>query len=33
PYKERIELGDILIVVGTRPQINHLLELCGRCST
>ena len=33
PYKERIELGDILIVVGTRPQINHFLELCGRCST
>ncbi|MCY0867150.1 MAG: cation:proton antiporter regulatory subunit [Aquificaceae bacterium] len=33
PYKEKIELGDILIVVGTRPQINHFLELCGRCST
>ncbi len=33
PYKEKIELGDILIVVGTRMQINHLLELCGRCST
>ena len=33
PYKERIELGDTLIVVGTRPQINHFLELCGRCST
>ena len=32
PYKEKIELGDILIVVGTRPQINHFLELCGRCS-
>ncbi|MFN7065221.1 MAG: cation:proton antiporter regulatory subunit [Aquificaceae bacterium] len=33
PYKERIELGDILIVVGTRSQINHFLQLCGRCST
>ncbi len=33
PYKERIELGDVLIVVGTRMQINHFLELCGRCST
>ncbi|MEN3039879.1 MAG: TrkA C-terminal domain-containing protein, partial [Candidatus Kryptonium sp.] len=33
PYKEKIEPGDILIVVGTRPQIKHLLELCGRCST
>ncbi len=33
PYKERIEAGDILIVVGTRQQLNHLLELCGRCST
>ncbi len=33
PYKEKIELGDVLIVVGTRPQINHFLELCGRCST
>ncbi len=32
PHKEKIELGDILIVVGTRPQINHFLELCGRCS-
>ncbi len=33
PYRERIEAGDILIVVGTRQQLNHLLELCGRCST
>ncbi len=33
PYRERIELGDVLIVVGTRMQINHFLELCGRCST
>ncbi len=33
PYREKIELGDILIVVGTRPQINHFMELCGRCST
>ncbi|MCS6875443.1 MAG: cation:proton antiporter regulatory subunit [Aquificaceae bacterium] len=33
PYKERIEVGDILIVVGTRQQINKFLELCGRCST
>ncbi len=33
PYKEKIELGDVLIVVGTRMQINHFLELCGRCST
>ncbi|MCS7170775.1 MAG: cation:proton antiporter regulatory subunit [Aquificaceae bacterium] len=33
PYKEKIELGDILIVVGTRQQISHFLELCGRCST
>ncbi|MCS7263065.1 MAG: cation:proton antiporter regulatory subunit [Aquificaceae bacterium] len=33
PYKERIEAGDVLIVVGTRPQISHFLELCGRCST
>ncbi|RMH00445.1 MAG: potassium transporter TrkA [Aquificota bacterium] len=32
PYKEKIEVGDILIVVGTRPQINKFLELCGRCS-
>lgn len=33
PYKEKIEVGDILIVVGTRPQLNHFVELCGRCST
>ncbi|MEN3029172.1 MAG: cation:proton antiporter regulatory subunit [Aquificaceae bacterium] len=33
PYRERIELGDTLIVVGTRQQIGHFLELCGRCST
>ena len=33
PYKETILLGDTLVVVGTRHQINHLLELCGRCST
>ncbi|MCX8076040.1 MAG: cation:proton antiporter regulatory subunit [Aquificaceae bacterium] len=33
PYKEKIEVGDILIVVGTRQQINKFLELCGRCST
>ncbi len=30
PYKEKIEIGDILIVVGSRPQINHFLELCKR---
>lgn len=33
PYKEKIEVGDTLIVVGTRQQINKFLELCGRCST
>ena len=33
PYKEKIEVGDILIAVGTRPQIKAFLELCGRCST
>ncbi len=33
PYKEKIEVGDILIVVGTRQQIKHLMEICGRCST
>ncbi|RMH80489.1 MAG: potassium transporter TrkA [Acidobacteria bacterium] len=33
PYKEKIEIGDILIVVGTRPQLNYFVELCGRCST
>jgi len=33
PYKEKVGVGDILIAVGTRPQIKAFLELCGRCST
>ncbi|WP_448584071.1 cation:proton antiporter regulatory subunit [Thermocrinis sp.] len=33
PYKEKIEVGDVLITVGTRQQIKAFLELCGRCST
>ncbi len=33
PYKENILPNDTLVVIGTRKQINHLLELCGRCST
>ncbi|WP_448587857.1 cation:proton antiporter regulatory subunit [Thermocrinis sp.] len=33
PYKEKIESGDILITVGTRPQIKVFMELCGKCST
>ena len=33
PYKEKIQVGDTLIAVGTRPQIKAFLELCGRCST
>ncbi|SHK28726.1 cation:proton antiporter regulatory subunit [Thermocrinis minervae] len=31
PYKEIIKEGDLLIVVGTRQQINNFLELCGHC--
>ncbi|WP_333784006.1 cation:proton antiporter regulatory subunit [Thermocrinis sp.] len=33
PYKEKIEVGDVLIAVGTRAQIKAFLDLCGRCST
>ncbi|ADC88696.1 TrkA-C domain protein [Thermocrinis albus DSM 14484] len=33
PYNEVIKEGDVLIVVGTRQQINSFMELCGRCST
>ncbi len=33
PYKEKILLGDTLVVVGTRQQINNLLSICGGCST
>ena len=33
PYKEKIQAGDTLIVVGTREQIMKFLELCGDCHT
>ncbi len=29
PYTEKIQLGDIVIVVGTRQQIKAFLDLCG----
>ena len=32
PYADRIQVGDVLIVVGTRHQIKAFLDLCGRCS-
>ncbi|MFZ8833258.1 MAG: cation:proton antiporter regulatory subunit [Candidatus Caldipriscus sp.] len=33
PFKEKILPGDILVVIGTRQQLNSFLELCGKCST
>ena len=33
PYKERIRVGDTLIVVGTREQLLKFLDLCGDCHT
>ena len=33
PYREKIQAGDTLIVVGTREQLIKFLDICGDCRT